>query len=170
MRKLCCVTWHLSSRCMDSLVVRGLRGNTAQAGLLHGTWDRSYSTKARTRAPCFARQILNHFIWEALHHKLPLNRALPILRVCSSRNVSHLSYEQLQPSSCSGQNLDVSHQLPNPRANPVGPNSFKTHYNPVTPPHLHCYALGQVHRSPLQVRFHASIWQSVPSVAVSIRA
>ena len=53
------------------------------------------------------------------HHKLPLNWALPILQVSSSFNVSHLSYEQLQTSSCSGQKSWCQSSTPKPNSKSV---------------------------------------------------
>ena len=74
MRKLCCVTLHLSSSHMDSSCAQGLSGNTAQAWLLHGIWDRSYQPGLEPAPPALEGRFLTTVPSEKpWHHNLPLN-------------------------------------------------------------------------------------------------
>ena len=152
-----------------SSCVRGLSGNTAQAWLLHGIWDRSYQPGLEPVPPALEGRFLTTVpSGKPWHHKLPLNWALPILQVCSSFNVSHLSYEQLQPSSCSGQKSWCHSSTPKPNSKSCWSKQFQNTFT--TRSLLHTSTVTHLVESTVRPPscFYAFIRQSVPDIVAGV--
>ena len=88
--------WHLRSSLHHAgyfIAAHGLSSCGMQDQLPHSMWDLSSWTKDRTRTPCMAKQVLNH--WTAREVPIPFFSLclglLPSLSLASFQNVNYVT-------------------------------------------------------------------------------